>query len=119
MSRAERLSGEKLFDRIFTQGRRVSGQEVLLWTLRRRESAPPVRLGVIVSRKLGGAVQRTRIKRLIRESFRLNKHRFQGGLDVVVYPRPGCQWKNYRQAEEALVRIWKKAGILIHEKPVA
>ncbi len=112
LGRIERLSGDKEFDRIFEEGRRISGPEVLVWSLRRKEARPPIRLGVIVSRKLGEATHRNRIKRLIRECFRLNKHRFQSGLDLVVYPRPGCRWKSFKQAEESLVRIWKKAGLL-------
>ena len=45
------------------------------------------RLGVIATRRLGGAVRRNRSKRLVREIFRLNKT--GPGLDIVVLPRPG------------------------------
>ena len=45
------------------------------------------RLGIIATRRLGGATRRNRSKRLVRELFRLNKSR--SGLDIVVMPRPG------------------------------
>ena len=46
-----------------------------------------LRLGLSVSRKVGGAVQRNRLRRLYREAFRLTKHDMPVGLDLVVIPR--------------------------------
>jgi ribonuclease P protein component len=51
----------------------------------------PTRLGMAISRRIGGAVRRNRIKRLMREAFRLNQHRFADGLDMVLVPRRGAQ----------------------------
>jgi ribonuclease P protein component len=48
-----------------------------------RERLPPPRLGVTVTRKVGGAVVRNRIKRLVRESFRRERHRFPSGMAMV------------------------------------
>ena len=49
------------------------------------------RLGLSVSRKVGNAVVRNRWKRLIREAFRINKHKIPGGMDIVVRPRKGAE----------------------------
>jgi len=46
------------------------------------------RLGVVAGRKVGHAVTRNRIKRLLREAFRLNKQRFPPGHDIVIIVRP-------------------------------
>ena len=49
------------------------------------------RLGLSVSRKVGGAVLRNRWKRLLREAFRLNRNRLPEGIDLVVIPRSGAE----------------------------
>lgn len=49
------------------------------------------RLGLSVSRKVGGAVQRNRWKRLLREAFRLERHGLPVGVDLVVIPRPDVE----------------------------
>jgi ribonuclease P protein component len=48
---------------------------------------PHDRLGIVASRRLGGAVQRNRAKRLIREVFRLNKRSRTTGSDIVIIPK--------------------------------
>ena len=49
------------------------------------------RLGLSVSRRVGGAVLRNRWKRLIREAFRLSRDRLPVGIDLIVLPRPGVE----------------------------
>jgi ribonuclease P protein component len=53
----------------------------------RDNDLPYNRLGLSVSRKFGGAVQRNRMRRLFREAYRLTKHDLPTGLDLVVIPR--------------------------------
>jgi ribonuclease P protein component len=81
-----RLSRSADFDRVFRQGRSHAGRELVLYLFPRGESDEP-RLGLSVSRKVGGAVQRNRVKRLLREAFALEADRLPRGTDAVVVAR--------------------------------
>lgn len=81
-----RLSRSAEFDRVFRQGRSHAGRELILYVFPRGEDAPP-RLGLSVSRKVGGAVERNRVKRLLREAFALEGAQLPAGTDAVVLAR--------------------------------
>ncbi|MEZ4332185.1 MAG: ribonuclease P protein component [Myxococcota bacterium] len=107
----DRLLDRRDFDRVLRKGRRRSSAELVVVTCRcpdgptggrgkdaaeasagleRREGL--ARLGITVSRKAGGAVDRNRFKRRIREWFRRHREDFENGLDVVVIARrPGVE----------------------------
>jgi ribonuclease P protein component len=81
-----RLSRSGDFDRVFRQGRSHAGRELVLYVFPRGEEGEP-RLGLSVSRKVGGAVDRNRVKRLLREAFALERERLPAGTDAVVVAR--------------------------------
>jgi ribonuclease P protein component len=71
---------------VIRRGRSLGGREFVLYVFPREEPGPP-RLGLSVSRKVGGAVQRNRVKRLLREAFALESDRLPPATDVVVVAR--------------------------------
>ena len=82
--KTERLRKKSGFDFVFKDGSRwVSPLFVILFL---SNSSNLIRLGIPVKKSIGKAVKRNKIKRLIRESFRLNAKLFTGGIDVVVLP---------------------------------
>jgi ribonuclease P protein component len=75
---------------VFRHGRSHAGRELVLYVFPRSEEGPP-RLGLSVSRKVGGAVDRNRVKRLLREAFAVESGRLAEGTDVVVVARPDAK----------------------------
>jgi ribonuclease P protein component len=85
-------------------GKRVPSKNFILFT--RQNEKQVHRLGIVISKEVGKATYRNRIKRLLREFFRLNKHRMDGALDVVILVRKGCALSRYAEAEEELRRLF-------------
>jgi ribonuclease P protein component len=80
---AERVRRRAEYQQIYDRGLRTHGRYLTLFTL--SNNLPMGRLGIAATRKFGGAVERNRAKRLIREVFRRNK--LAPGFDIVVIPK--------------------------------
>lgn len=82
-----RLRRKADFDRVYRRRRSVGDELLVVYGC--ENDLPHPRLGLSVSRKVGGAVVRNRWKRLLREAFRLHRCELPSGVDLVVSPRPG------------------------------
>lgn len=102
-TRRGRLSRSAEFDRVFRSGRSHAGKDLVLYVFPRGDEQAP-RLGLSVSRKVGGAVERNRVKRMLREAFSREAGRLPTGSDVVVIARPGCRDLGDREGMDGLRR---------------
>lgn len=103
-----RLRKRSDFQRVKIQSRRLHSKGFLVMVSYRNDGGP-TRLGVTVSSQVGVAVRRVRVKRLIREVFRLNQGSFPPAADVVVVAKPGCQVDSYQEAVSELLGALQKA----------
>jgi ribonuclease P protein component len=84
-----RLSRSAEFERVYRQGRSKGNRFLVLYAFPRADGdADGPRLGLSVGRRVGGAVERTRVKRVLREAFWEEARRLPGGSDYVVVARP-------------------------------
>ncbi|MFZ4534032.1 MAG: ribonuclease P protein component [Alsobacter sp.] len=86
--RRGRITRSADFDRVYRSGRSHANRFLVVHTFPRGDDEPS-RLGLSVSRKVGGAVERNRVKRLIREAFGERGEVLSPGQDVVVVARAG------------------------------
>jgi len=92
MRRRSRLSRSRDFDAVYRHGRSVSTRYLVLYTFPRTgedETGLEPRLGLAVSRKVGGSVERNRLKRRLREAFDRIADGVAPGCDYVLIVRPG------------------------------
>ncbi len=85
-----RLSRSAEFERVYRQGRSKANRHLVLYAFPRGEAEDEQgpRLGLSVSRRVGGAVERSRVKRVLREAFWAEAERLPPGADYVIVARP-------------------------------
>src|SRR3990167_4720480 len=84
-TKAERLLRKKEFDKVFDEGKVFKNKFLVLYVAPGAQKCS--RMGLVVIKKIGNAVRRNRVKRLLREVFRLNKNRLTVPVDIVIIPR--------------------------------
>jgi ribonuclease P protein component len=118
LRRQQRLRTRADFDRVFRRGARREGR---LFTLIVAPNGRPLdRLGLAVGRRVGPAVVRNRVRRLLRESFRLLPPAERPGLDLVIVAKPALAGRAFAEVERDLrerLRRLPPAALVDHSGP--
>lgn len=115
LRRREKIKSKKDFKVIFNSGKRYSNSLISMVFRNKIETPgkdPVRRLGIIASRKAGNAVQRNRLKRLIRETFRIGKQDLKGTVDLVVIIKPAAKEATRETLRTSFWELCKKARLI-------
>ena len=101
------IKKNKDYRKVFSGGKFAAGRFIVIYYQPNKDGAS--RFGFSVSKKIGKAVVRNRVKRLFKEACRLNRQSFSAGFDYVLLARRDIVGKSYWQIEESIVKLLKKA----------
>lgn len=107
--KASRLRLKKEFEAVFDAGKKTATRDLVAWHSEGADKEK--KIGLMVSKKTGGAVKRNRLKRLLREAFRLDKRELKEGTRLIIYPKAGCAMDNLAQARKALDTVRLRARL--------
>ncbi|MDD5708754.1 MAG: ribonuclease P protein component, partial [Kiritimatiellae bacterium] len=108
--RCERLTRRSDFEQIYLGGEKQVGGAFVCYVVRRAGQGR--KMGCTVSRKVGGAVVRNRVKRYLREIYRTHRQRLPEDVHMVIVARPSCVGLSYQQCEAAVRRLLEKGDVL-------
>ena len=114
MEFSKSLKLNHIFRRLYAAG--GHGNKYLAMYVRRNRLGEN-RVGITVSKKLGKAVVRNRVRRRLREVYRLHESRFLPGWDIVVVARGRAVDVSFSELTRAYLSLAKKSGILREEQP--
>lgn len=106
----ESLKSNSDFQKVYTEGKSLANRYLVMYQI--KNGTEQNRVGISVSKKVGNSVVRHRIKRLIKESYRLNDGNFMQGYDIIVIARATAKGKSYQEMESALMHLGKLHHIL-------
>lgn len=94
------------FRRVYGRGSSMANRLLVMYILKNGQTSN--RLGISVSKKVGNSVVRSRVTRLIRESYRLQEEQVQTGYDIVIIARNGTKEATYWEIDSALRHLCRK-----------
>lgn len=111
-----RLRKNNEFKLVYRRGKSLANNILVLYVFTNRKNKtqnnlPYNKIGISVSKKVGNSVVRSRSKRLITESYRLNEKDLKSGYDFVFVARSAIKDKSYFEVEDSMKKLFLKAGL--------
>jgi ribonuclease P protein component len=103
-TKGERIALPQDFRQVMKSGRRLASKNFVFFFLENKNKFH--RLGVVVKKEVGPATLRNRMKRYLREFFRLHKHQIKGSMDIIILVKKGNPPDRYEETEKELMRVF-------------
>ena len=111
LGRASRIAQSRDFARVRQQGERLAlGCLIANWNKLPDGGTP--KLGVVTGKRIGGAVERSRARRLLRETFRRHQHEFAQPVELVLVARNSIAGKKFADVEKDFLAALKRASLM-------
>lgn len=110
MKKKLRLKSNRDFRKTYDRGKSFANKYLVIFF--RKNEFDNNRVGIAVTKKLGNSVARNKIRRRIREAYRLNNYKVKQGYDIVFLSRVGAKEVGYKELESAVLHLLKLAGLL-------
>jgi len=110
MKKAYRVKKNKEFQAIIKSGKSFANREFVIYYIEKQDQTH-FRVGISVGRKLGKAVQRNRLKRLIREAFRELESRISPNVDMIIIARKNSIDLPYDRVKNSIVHLLKRLNL--------
>lgn len=110
MQKKLRLRNRADFGRVYRSGKSFANRQlVVYWSV--RPEIEQFRLGISASKKIGNAVVRNRMRRLIKEIVRSYEPRIRDHVDIIIIVRNGAVGMSYQELEKSVLHVLKKSSL--------
>jgi ribonuclease P protein component len=107
----ESLKKNYQFRYVYNKGKSLANRYLVVYIIKNGKNSN--KLGISVSKKVGNSVVRSRVTRLVRESYRLKEDSIQSGFDIVVIARSSANGATYEDISKALYHLLKKHNLFV------
>jgi len=98
------------FKKLYNKGKSAASKCVVVYCINNNRTEN--RIGITVSTKLGGAVQRNRIRRRLKEIYRINEYRLRIGYNIVLVARSRSKYAGWNELETSVLTLFEKLGLI-------
>lgn len=111
LEKTRRIINNNEYRLVYKHGKYEVGRMCVLY--RMPVAKKPTRIGFVTGKKVGGAVQRNRARRLMKEVYRLHQHEIREGYHIVIVGRGPLKDATYERAEKEILYLLRKSKLLV------